>query len=257
MILLTTATEVEARFAIQTLKLKKQQNPYCNIWKNEEIILVVSGIGKIKAASAIAYCFAITKPEIKAAINFGLAGHESLTPGTTFLAHKITNSSSKASYYPGISFSFEGITCNLTSFDLPYCSYELGGGYDMEGAAFFETCLNFLPLDLIHSLKTVSDSDEAPLKEKIDKDFFLSLMKNSFPILNNLISTLSSVKKNLLVPPKIDFSFFTAGWSFTQSEKNILSDLLQRLMILEKTYDKTLLKTFNKAQVFQYLKSML
>ena len=65
MILLTTATEIEARAVIQKLKLKKLQDPYFSIWQNEEVILVITGIGKVKTASAIAYVFAITKSSIK------------------------------------------------------------------------------------------------------------------------------------------------------------------------------------------------
>ncbi|MGD2169733.1 MAG: hypothetical protein PVI40_05795 [Chlamydiota bacterium] len=257
MILLTTATEIEARAIIQKLKLKKLQDPYFSIWQNEEVILIITGIGKVKTASAIAYVFAITKSSIKAAINFGLAGHKHLDPGLVFLAHKIMDFTNGKSFYPGISFSFKDITSPLTTFDLPYTFYEIDSGYDMEGVAFFETCLQFLPLDVIHCLKTVSDSAKNPLPPKLDKNFFLYLMKASLSSLEDLITTLTSMNKLLFTPPSVDLSFFMENWNFTESEKNILSDVLQRLMILEKPYKAEDLKSLSKDEVLQGLKRLL
>ena len=70
--LIHTALVAEAKPIIGHFKLKCIEKVPFNVYKNDDILLVVSGIGGEKTKSALAYALSLYEP--KTAINIGIAG---------------------------------------------------------------------------------------------------------------------------------------------------------------------------------------
>ncbi len=151
MTLIHTALLCEAMPIIEKLKLKKEDR---NIYKNDEIILLVSGIGGIRTEECLESFLSINSHKIKKVINIGIAGcsDESVKIGELFCINK----------------TFSDIkTATLSTVDKPVKN--IGSLLvDMEAKYFSTICEKYKIEYLI--FKVVSDH----LDEKIPKKEFVS-----------------------------------------------------------------------------------
>src|ERR1700761_8244047 len=101
MIAIVTAFHSEAKPLIEYFKLKTQmtQAPF-PIYQNENMHLIISGLGKINAALAVGYLQAILQTPNIVWLNIGIGGHRSMEIGTAILAHKVIDESTARSFYP-------------------------------------------------------------------------------------------------------------------------------------------------------------
>ena len=195
---------------IKHYNLKKIDAPF-EIFANSEIIVIISGIGKIN--SAIATTYLLSKYKIDFIINFGIAGSKDKDIGEIFLINKINNK-----LFPDILYSHpfneSEIICSdevITSGD-----YQL---VDMESEGFFRSATKFLPLEHIFIIKIVSDN---LVCFRPDDKFMDNLISPHLKNITSFIDSLKIEKKELFDKEYLDSLVSKYNLSFSQ--KNILKN---------------------------------
>ena len=163
--------------------LKKIDAPF-EIFANDEIIVIISGIGKIN--SAIATTYLLSKEKIDFIINFGIAGSKNRDIGEIFLINKINNKLFPDILYPH-PFNESEIVCSdevVTKGDYPLV--------DMESEGFFRSATKFLPLENIFIIKIVSDN---LVCFRPDDKFMNNLISSHLKDITSFIDSLKIEKK--------------------------------------------------------------
>ena len=133
--------------------------------------LVVSGMGKVNAAAATAYLYAVTMNDSMYDpiwINAGIAGHKTYELGCTTIVRKITDQGTRSSYYP-LPIPSSLLSSALVTSDVPEEEYSLDAAFDMEGSAFWSVATKFSPIEFVQLLKVVSDNPNHGIKT-LDKE---------------------------------------------------------------------------------------
>ena len=105
---LITALSVEAKPLIEHYKLSSINNRYFRIYEGNDIILIISGVGKIKSSIATTYILSqIDNLDRCVALNIGLCGTQdrSHNRGTPILVNKVRDRDTGYEYFPDILFS--------------------------------------------------------------------------------------------------------------------------------------------------------
>ncbi|HEY5603069.1 MAG TPA: hypothetical protein VIM41_08185 [Gammaproteobacteria bacterium] len=165
MLNIVVALSEEARPFIQYYRLKRLHHRHAfPVYGNDNIQLIVSGVGNLRAAVATGYLAGIRDSgRTTAWLNAGIAGCKSLPVGETVLAHKIIDTVSRQVFYPAICFDPPCKTGNIRTVPIPEIQYPCDNVYDMEAAGFFSAAMRFGTLELIHCLKIVSDNEASPI----------------------------------------------------------------------------------------------
>lgn len=189
MIFMCTAMYCEAEPFIKQLNLKKDfESHKFEIFKNDEITLIITGIGKIKAAVAVTYLF--SKYNTKNSdlfINIGVCGakNEDMAIGTVFLCNKIIENDTKKTFYTEMIFrhSFEEASIETCSLVINNEETKLDGSLiDMEASAIYEAALVFLKTHQIFFIKVASDNLKS---DRFSNDSISKLIESkSFEIIN-------------------------------------------------------------------------
>lgn len=161
--LIHTALQAEAQYLINYYKLKQNDSIQdFKLFSNDNIILIVSGVGKEKTKNALNYCF--ENFQINKAINIGIAGccDSSIRIGTLFCTNRLLKN-----------INFASITC----VDEPLsCDENLETLLvDMESAYFKEIVSKYI--DDIYIFKVVSDYLDTTIPKK---SFVIDLIQKSF-----------------------------------------------------------------------------
>ena len=170
--LIHTALLCEAQALINYYKLKQDvsvQNKSIKLFINDEIMVLVSGIGKNNTLNSLEYVF--KHYEITKAINIGIAGcsDSSIAIGTLFCTNKL---------FTGINFA------SLTTVDEPLQTDENLETLlvDMEAKYFIEESKKHL--NEVYVFKVVSDYLDIHIPKK---SFVIELIRNSFEKWKSLI----------------------------------------------------------------------
>jgi nucleoside phosphorylase len=171
--LIHTALLCEAQPFINHFKLRKdtlKQKKY-NIYTNDTIILIVSGVGKYNTTLALNFIY--DNFIIKRSINIGICGclDENIPIGTLFCTNKklLDIKYNKLSTYDEVITSKSNIKTNLV---------------DMEGSYFYDISLKFIRNSNILIFKVVSDylSSKRPSKDFVSNLITKSLNKLEYYI---------------------------------------------------------------------------
>ncbi|WP_420422295.1 hypothetical protein [Simkania sp.] len=167
MICVEVALKAEAGPLIEALDLKPLSgNHLFPIWENDQIKLIVSGVGKIKAGAACSYLAAIHRDEdIYGYLNVGIGGHQLHRVGTPLLIHKIIDEGRRLSFFPSFVFTPPCQTEVCLTVETPEHAYETDYVYDMEAAGFYSIASKLTPLEMIHVFKVISDNVKHPATE--------------------------------------------------------------------------------------------
>ena len=164
MTLITTATPSEAKPLITFFELKPLKPSLFKMYGNDQITLLIGGVGTLKMAIATTYALQIFDPKnIRHIFNIGICGgvDETLPLGTLFLINKITDPYTGKSLYPDILLTHPLREASISSFATPIAKSQREGIattlVDMEATGFFQAAQKFLPLHYITLLKIVSD----------------------------------------------------------------------------------------------------
>jgi adenosylhomocysteine nucleosidase len=197
MICICIATKMEAEPFINGLRLTKIENPFFHLYRRDDLLLVITGIGKMNTTMAATFAISTFRPE--KILNFGAAGSFANEPiGTVFQVRSIVETDrpvrhlgTERVYTPHTLSGFEDAV--LATQDVPVldpderrklaASADL---IDMEGCAVAHVCKRFdKPLYLY---KFVSDNMEKPelsdIVENIEKyspSFYQFCLENVFP----------------------------------------------------------------------------
>lgn len=163
MIYIAVALGIEARPLIKKFKLKKDSTiNRVQVFKNEKIILIVTGVGILKSAIALTYILSKLKIDSDDIfVNIGVCGakNEEFKVGDIVLCNKIINSESKRAYYPDMIFNHRFKEGSLESFNRVINSESgvTGDLVDMEGAGLIEASSYFFETYQVNIIKIVSD----------------------------------------------------------------------------------------------------
>lgn len=251
---------LEAQPLIEHFKLKPQTSIPFPIFSNEFLRIIISGRGKISSASATAYLGALY-PEVRCWLNLGIAGHASYSLGTLILASSIQDEETKKTHYNRLLFSFSGKREPIITKTQPDTSYIDPGVYDMEASGFAEAALKFTSLELIQSVKIISDNASNPSyipnKQQIQK-----LYTPNMPILEEILKQFHKVGSSL---PEINFQSsmlnpFKTKYRFSETETHRLTALLKTFlyhkMSLEMPYS-LLAHSKNKKECLESLENFV
>lgn len=163
MVYIAVALGIEAKPIIKYFNLKRDNNiKKLQVFKNERITLIVTGVGILKSAIALTYI--LSQENIKENdifLNIGICGakSEKYQIGEVVLCNKIVNSELKRGYYPDMIFNHPFREGSLESFNTTiYCGDNVNEDLvDMEGAGLFEATTYFFQNYQVNFLKIVSD----------------------------------------------------------------------------------------------------
>ena len=206
MIYMAVALGIEAKPIINYCNLKRDNSiKKLQVFKNEEITLIITGVGVLKSAIAITHI--LSKVEIDENdifVNIGVTGAKdrSLKLGDIIFCNKIINSETKRNYYPDMLFEHPFKERSLESFNLPMYSNEgvIGEVVDMEGAGLVEAATFFFQSYQLNFLKIVSDY----LEDGVSSQNIEELIENSLETIFNWLESRKkfSVEKELKFTPE-------------------------------------------------------
>ncbi len=176
MLIWVTALHCEAKPLIDFYRLKKssQKNDF-DIYQNQQIFCVVSGIGANKMSRAITWVNKLFNAQKDCRwINLGIAGHKNLPIGTTVLINQATQAGSNKSISSITEISHEFETRPVISQIAENTDYDEISVFDMEAFSFFLTAQALSAINLCQSIKIISDNRVSPPTR--DKAFISQLI---------------------------------------------------------------------------------
>jgi len=252
------ALACEAKALIQSLNLKKlaDENVFA-MYSNTTTILTISGTGTISMAAAVAYTLArnniIKSPVL---LNLGIAGHQTASLGSLWLAHKITDIATGKNFYPPLITQNQCKTENLATVTKPQMNYAPNCLYDMEASAFYAISTRFTTGELIRSYKVISDNNTHAI-DTINAQKVHTWMQAHVDSIIQAQQALIQISLELAPIESRYYPDLIARLHFTVAAKIKLQQLLQRWQVLTNDADlpmeiiqamnaKEFLKLFNK-----------
>jgi adenosylhomocysteine nucleosidase len=236
MLLINCALMAEARPLIDFYRLKQSYSSPFRVWKNDNISIIVTGTGNINVSSAISYLYGKEK-DISLFLNIGIAGHRTLDIGNIVLSYKIKEKANvKNIIYPSILFDLPMTKKPLLSVDKPSNDYIEDYCFDMEGYSFFHIATKFLPIELVHCLKIISDNEQTTFFN-IDEKTISTLVFQNIDFIDNYINKILPIGQEYQKEISFDFSKYYKNWSFSSSQKQNLKDVVSNIKALNDPKD--------------------
>lgn len=224
MIFIAAALYCEAKPFIDRFSLKRDNtsNKF-QVFKNDDVILIVTGTGSINIACGCTYL--ITKFEANkydTFLNVGICGSidYNVKIGTAVLCNKIINNSDKREFYPDMIFKHPFKEGSIESFNNVVKKSSLndnicGDFVDMESAAFFEAVSIFMPPHRIYCLKIVSDYLDS---DNFKKEDAANLIKFNC---ENICSWILDINSEIAKPKDI----------FSERDMDYISEIVDNLKL--------------------------
>lgn len=235
MMRLLVALAPEARPLIDHFRLRRRAGTDAYpIYENDAMGLVVSGVGKVRAAAAVAYLHALRGPVADSPwLNVGIAGDRARAVGTGVLAHRIRDAATQKNWYPPLVFTPPCETTGVLTVDAPARAYPDNWAVDMEAAGFYPTACQFSTAELVHCLKIVSDNNDTPM-EAVSAKAAKALVAQKLDVIETLVDELERLSTHLsrvsADPPA--YNDFLKHCHFTVTERHRLRELLRRWRLL-------------------------
>ena len=196
--------------------------------------LVISGIGKTRAAAASAFLFSYGQYQYDIPwINFGVAGHGELALGSVLLAHKIQDVGSGKTWFPSIVFEPNCPSVCLNTYDQACLSYPHEHAVDMEAAGFYSMASTVSTSEIVHCIKIISDNTQHS-SDQVNPKAVQSMIGAALDTIDELITPIvqlgEQLRSNELTPDLL--AECTNNWHFSVYETNQLRQRLQRLQLL-------------------------
>ena len=202
-----------------------------SIYQNPEahITLTLSGIGKAAAAAAVARTRDHYKADRSHAwLNLGIAGHADLPLGQAVIINKVTDAASGQTWYPSRVFTTTLPAHHLLTLDQPDNNYreEL---FDMECAGFFQAASECATLELVQSLKIISDNADHPM-DGVNPNIVSRLITQNLPAIEKIIEQLLALSglQQRLNDPGPDYHALIRHLHFTVTQKHQLQSILRK-----------------------------
>ncbi|HHW56346.1 MAG TPA: 5'-methylthioadenosine/S-adenosylhomocysteine nucleosidase [Clostridia bacterium] len=195
MVFIATALYIEAKPLIECFGLKKDvENQYFQVFKNEEITLVVTGVGKINSSIAVSHAATryLWDPQ-SFIINIGVCGSKGMNEklGNIYLINKIIDNETRKSYIPDILIDHPFEESDIETFNYIVKDKEtmMARLCDMEASGFYQAASKFFESHRIYVLKIVSDKVDL---ENASKDKIYELIKNKIEEIGEFLAILKA-----------------------------------------------------------------
>jgi len=228
------ALHCEAAPIIEFYKLKSIHNTLPQVYRNESVCLVVTGIGGLACASAVGYLAGLLKSDKCGVwINIGIAGHQQFSRGTVCLVRKVTELATGKAIYPSLPFSTRIPRADCFYVDRAEVQFNENGLYEMESFAFFKAAWRFCTIDYVHSIKVVSDN-RLETADQITHSIISSLVGSQLEMVDrNLVVPLCCIVENLRSETsQFDIELYTDKWHFSETNRLRLSRILRQFAAL-------------------------
>ena len=180
------AKPIISRFRLSRIQLEDRRP----IYRNKDISLIISGVGKTNSAAAVKQLHDFSQSMIKAIwVNFGIAGHPVRALGEGFLASHVIDAVTADNWKVTMGSLVSFDTDELLTVDTPDFGYKYPYAVDMEAAGFFPEARTLTEPGLVHCIKVVSDNRISPA-DRINKKMVARLIKNKLDILEALMRKL-------------------------------------------------------------------
>ena len=175
MIIFVVALKAEISWLIDTIDIKLDQKTPFEIYKNDKISVIISGVGYINSLIATTYIINRYK-DIKKIINIGIAGaKDGIKISSIYSIYKLIDRFDDSIYFlDNVIFEKASLsTYKEEKFDKKGLKSTL---VDMEASAFYKACRYFVKKDKIYIIKVVSDNlqniniDNSHIKDLFDKN---------------------------------------------------------------------------------------
>lgn len=179
MIYIFSAFYAEAKDIIDHYGLKKEKSPEMvrfDVFANESIRLVITGVGEINAAAAVSNiggAYGISPDDEILNVGCGAGFSSDICLGSIFLGNKLTEQMTGRTFYPDMLMKANFRECEIVT-----VARVLNEGcdsvvYDMEAAAVYQAAAFFVGPHRMHFIKLVSDAGERIDQSKITELFAL------------------------------------------------------------------------------------
>jgi hypothetical protein len=185
---IVTALDAEARPLIDARSLKRDYALPYPLYRNDETLLLISGMGKTNALMAVSALLGWRRPEEgDCLINIGICGAPSdYAIGEALLIHQIRES--ERSFYPDILYPHSLREASLMCVDAPL-NAPCDSPVDMESSAVFRAAERFFQLHRMAFIKIVSDHCD-PLS--VSKEGSIALIRERLGALDEVCAGLAS-----------------------------------------------------------------
>lgn len=179
MIYIFSAFYAEAKNIIDHYGLKKEKSPEMvrfDVFANESIRLVITGVGEINAVAAVSNiggAYGISPDDEILNVGCGAGFSSDICLGSIFLGNKLTEQMTGRTFYPDMLMKANFRECEIVT-----VARVLNEGcdsvvYDMEAAAVYQAAAFFVGSHRMHFIKLVSDAGERIDQSKITELFAL------------------------------------------------------------------------------------
>lgn len=177
MIYIFSAFYAEAKNIIDHYGLKKEKSPETvrfDVFANDSIRLVITGVGEINAAAAVSNiggAYGISPDDEILNVGCGAGFGNETCLGSIFLGNKLTEQMTGRTFYPDMLMKTNLMECEIVT-----VTRVLNEGcdsvvYDMEAAAVYQAAALFVGPHRMHFIKLVSDAGERIDQSKITELF--------------------------------------------------------------------------------------
>ena len=179
MIYIFSAFYAEAKNIIDHYGLKKEKSPETvrfDVFANDSIRLVITGVGEINAAAAvsnIAGSYGISPDDEILNVGCGAGFSNETCLGSIFLGNKLTEQMTGRTFYPDMLMKTNLRECEIVTVARVFSEGCDSAVYDMEAAAVYQAAAFFVGPHRMHFIKLVSDAGERIDQSKITELFAL------------------------------------------------------------------------------------
>lgn len=262
MLIFCCALHCEAKPLIDYYRLQKHHGQTSfDVYQQQDIAVVVSGIGALNMAAATAWAAAYFDSDAKGCwINLGVAGHQSLTVGELLVASKVSAAGETHAIYPVPLPKQQLPLAPVISHPQPQTSYAADALCDMEAYAFIHTASRFTPLELCQSLKIISDNAEhKPHRNKsVISQLIHKRIDDIVGFAGQLMELAAEHAQQQL--PTAQLQRFLTLAHFTQTQQVQLKKLLLGLRLYDHNLDQSLqsiARLVNSRQILRQLEQEL
>lgn len=179
MIYIFSAFYAEAKNIIDHYGLKKEKSPETvrfDVFANDSIRLVITGVGEINAAAAVSNiggAYGISPYDEILNVGCGAGFSNETCLGSIFLGNKLTEQMTGRTFYPDMLMKTNLMECEIITVARVLNEGRDSVVYDMEAAAVYQAAAFFVGPHRMHFIKLVSDAGERIDQSKITELFAL------------------------------------------------------------------------------------
>lgn len=204
MIYIFSAFYAEAKNIIDHYSLKKEKSPETvrfDVFANDSIRLVITGVGEINAAAAVSNiggAYGISPDDEILNVGCGAGFSNETCLGSIFLGNKLTEQMTGRTFYPDMLMKTNLMECEIVTVTRVLNEGSDSVVYDMEAAAVYQAAAFFVGPHRMHFIKLVSDAGERIDQSKITELFALQEEKicGYIDMLLSVCADMASIDEN-------------------------------------------------------------